>query len=64
MLLSVDGTQDVPLYLRNSPDAGVVVEILTPCSATTRIDVEPVASPVWAVCEKVPVVRVIPKPAA
>ena len=54
----------MPFHFRISLLAGAIVETDFPCNATTVSEVDPVASPVWAVCENVLDDKVIPVPAA
>ena len=62
LLLSAEGHHDVPFHFRISLLAGAIVETDFPCNATTVSEVDPVASPVWAVCEKLLEFKVIPTP--
>ena len=64
LLLSEAGVQAVPFHFRISLFAGAVVDTDFPCNATTVREVDPVASPKCAVCEKVFEDKVIPVPAA
>ena len=58
VLLSVDGTQDVPLYFRNSPETGIVVVTSVPCNLPAFQRAVLFSAENW-----VPPVRVRPVPA-
>ena len=56
------GVHDVPFHFRISLLVGAIDETALPCNATTVSEVDPIASPVWAVCEKLFEFKVIPTP--